>query len=418
MSIGYACLVYGISGFKLKSCRLSNSNKKNLIEITKHNLDALFNIIEYNSLNKIKLFRISSDIIPLASHPEVNFNWKDLFSTELKNLGEVIISSGIRVSMHPGQYTVINSNRPEVIDKSILDLNYHCEFLDSLELDSTHKVVLHIGGVYGDKTSAIERFKSSYMSLSSNLKSRLIIENDEKSYNISDLLSIGKSLGIPVVFDNLHHSINSPDEQKSEFEWIYEAGLTWKSQDGPQKIHYSQQRPGGKPGSHSQSIDISNFLDFYSSLRESLPDIMLEVKDKNISAIKCSNCVSYLDIHILQLEWARYKYLVLYHSHLSYLAIRAMFRENRVSAIDVYSEIDSALREEPTLGSMVNTFTHVWGYFKDICSEKERDTFKSSLESFEAGSLDPSKFKKFLFKLSKKYDVKYLLESYFFYDVL
>lgn len=418
MSIGYACLVYGVYGFKLKSCRLSNSDEKNLIEITNHNLEVLSKMLIYSVSNGIRLFRISSDIIPLASHPEVDFNWRGIFSAELEALGDLIKSHGIRVSMHPGQYTVINSNKPEVIDKSILDLNYHCEFLDSLGLDSTHKIVLHIGGVYGDKVSAVERFKSSYICLKSNVKSRLIIENDEKSYNISDVLSIGKELGMPVVLDNLHHSINSPAEQKSEFEWIYEAGLTWKSGDGPQKIHYSQQRSDGKPGSHSQSIDISSFLDFYSSLREPLPDIMLEVKDKNISAIKCSNCVSGLDIHMLQSEWARYKYLVLYHSHRGYLSVRAMFRECRVSAIDMYSEIDSSLSEEPTIGSMANAFSHVWGYFKDICSEKERDSFKSNLESFEAGSLDPSKFKKFLFKLSKKYNSEYLLESYFFHDVL
>lgn len=418
MNIGYACLVYGVSGFKLKSCRLSNSDEKNLIEITNHNLEVLSKMLIYNASNSIKLFRISSDIIPLASHPEVDFNWRDIFSAELKSLGELIVSSGIRVSMHPGQYTVINSNSPEVISKSVLDLNYHCEFLDSLGLNSTHKMVLHIGGVYGDKTSAIERFKSSYTSLSSNVKSRLIIENDERSYSISDVLSIGKELGIPVVFDNLHHRLNPPEEDKSEDEWIYEAGLTWKSEDGPQKIHYSQQKVGGKPGSHSQSIAVSEFLDFYSSLREPVPDIMLEVKDKNISAIKCSSCVSKPNMHMLQSEWARYKYLVLYHSHNRYLSIRAMFRECSVSALAMYREIDSALCEEPVLGSMVNAFSHVWGYFKDICSEKERDTFKNNLESFEAGSLDPSKFKKFLFKLSKKYNSEYLLESYFFYDVL
>jgi len=94
----------------------------------------------------------------------------------------------IRGSMHPGQYTVLNSPNEEVVEKSIMDLEYHCKFLDSLGVDYSNKIILHVGGVYGDKISAMERFKHNFNRLSNSLKKRLVIENDDKSYTIEDVL--------------------------------------------------------------------------------------------------------------------------------------------------------------------------------------------------------------------------------------
>lgn len=418
MAIGYACLIYGNPKFKLKSCTLKTADSDKLFNLIDENLDTLSRMIDYNISNKIRLFRISSDIVPFASHPVNTLDWTELFEEKLSSLGEKIRRHKIRVSMHPGQYTVLNSPRSDVVQNAVLDLEYHCKFLDSLNLDCSHKIVLHIGGVYGDKGSAIDRFKTSYSTLSQNIKSRLIIENDEKSYSISDVMSIGRSLCIPVVFDNLHHSINSPDSSKSEAEWISEAQSTWSISDGNQKIHYSQQKRDGKLGSHSKSIDIDAFLDFYSLLQNPKPDIMLEVKDKNISAIKCINCVSKRDLGLLQREWARYKYLTLYHSHSSYLHIRSMFgSEDDVSAISFYRKVEESLSQTPSVGSMTNAFSHIWGYFKDVCTEKELSSFKSSLLSFESGEITPLKFKRFLYRLSEKYGIDYLLDSYFFSDI-
>jgi len=99
-------------------------------------------------------------------------------------------------------------------------------------------------------------------------------------------------LNAPVIFDNLHHLINPCDKQKSDFFWINHCKTTWKKKDGYQKIHYSQQNPIKKLGSHSESIRINDFMDFYERLERKDLDIMLEVKDKNLSAIKCINCTS------------------------------------------------------------------------------------------------------------------------------
>lgn len=285
MNIGYACLTLGVSNTNFKTCTLKNASVERLMEIIDFNLDSLDKLIDYNIENDIKLFRISSDIIPFASSPVNRIEWWRVFSEKFKNLGKKIASSHMRVSMHPGQYTVLNSLTEDVVKRAVDDLIYHNRFLDSLNTDGKNKIILHIGGVYGDKKSAVERFKNNYKKLPDDIKSRLVIENDDKSYSISEVLEIGRALNIPVVYDNLHNEVLPSDPSKSDLYWIDRARNTWKTEDGTQKIHYSQQNQEKRRGSHSETIDLKLFKKFFEALEYDL-DIMLEVKDKNLSAIK------------------------------------------------------------------------------------------------------------------------------------
>lgn len=291
MSIGYACHVIGVPNTNMRRCLLKNASESKLLEITSYNLSSFENIIEYNIQNHINLFRISSDLIPFGSSEINNLPWWSIFEDTLSRIGDKIQKSNIRVSMHPGQYTVLNSPNNDVVTKCIADLNYHAKVLDSLGTGTKSKIVLHIGGIYNNKNQAITRFLVNYQMLDDAVKSRLVIENDDKSYNISDVLDIGDCLNIPVIFDNLHHKINGNDKQVSEFYWVDKCKQTWKDKDGNQKIHYSQQNPLKNPGSHSESIEINEFLQFYEKVDRKDIDIMLEVKDKNLSAVKC---ISYL----------------------------------------------------------------------------------------------------------------------------
>lgn len=292
MNIGYACLTVGVPYTDQKSCMLKNASRVKLLELMSHNLNSLENIIDYNIKNNIGLFRISSGIIPFGSSPVNNLNWWNLFDSQLSKIGQKIKTSGMRVSMHPGQFTVLNSPKQEVVKKAIADLRYHIQVLDSLSVGETHKIVLHIGGVYNEKSQSIKRFIKNYMNLDDSIKRRLVIENDDKSYNVSDTLEISSIINVPVVFDNLHNQVNPCDKNMSDYYWINECKKTWKEKDGRQKIHYSQQDPLKKPGSHSQSIMISKFMSFYDKLDRDI-DIMLEVKDKNLSAVKCIKRIAY-----------------------------------------------------------------------------------------------------------------------------
>lgn len=416
MSIGYACLTLGVPNTSQKSCRLKNANEFTLSEIILNNLSSLENIIDYNIKNKIMLFRISSDLIPFGSSPANSHPWWNTFASEFLRIGEKIKKNGMRVSMHPGQYTVLNSPNEEVVNRAIEDLNYHDKVLNALGLGPEHKIVLHIGGVYNDKKEAISRFRTNYYRLERTVKQRLVLENDDKSYDISQVLEIGITLGAPVIFDNLHNAINPCDKEENDFYWINQCKKTWMEKDGHQKIHYSQQNPVKKRGSHSESIRINEFMSFYENVKRDDLDIMLEVKDKNLSAVKCINCTSTdRNIKALELEWSRYKYSVLENSPADYLEIRKLLQnKSEYPTITFYNLLEDAMERESTMGTSINAIHHVWGYFKNTTTEKEKDSFWKNVAAYENQKTSIKTIKNILWKMVIKYNVTYLLDSYYF----
>lgn len=419
MAIGYACINVGINTIdSYKSITVKNFNQEKMFEVIKHNLKVLKDTLEYNNKNNIKLFRISSNIIPLATHEINTFNWQDEFKSELETIGKYIKENNIRVSMHPGQYTVLNSISEQVVLKAVEDLEYHCSFLDCLGVDKTNKIVLHIGGVYDNKSKSIERFISNYKKLSEAVKDRLVIENDEKSYNIKDVYEIGEKTDIPVIFDNLHHEINT-DSTYTELEWIKKCITTWRKEDGKAKIHYSNQDYEKKRGSHSKYIYIKEFMQFYNKLESLELDIMLEVKDKNLSALKCIHCTTHANVKTLENVWAKYKYIILERNHNVYLEIRKYLKNREeANAFELYTLIEKSLSTANSDGGYRNGFDHVWGYFKKVCTVNEKELYKKKLSDFNEGKIKASNMKKFLYKMTIKYNSKYLIESYYFYDII
>ena len=414
MRIGYACLTRGIPYTDIKRTVQKNATEARLRELISHNLASLDRMLDYNRDSGIHMLRISSDIIPFGSSPVNTLQWEEEFEEKLAALGRKLKAYDIRVSMHPGQYTVLNSPRIEVVDRAILDLEYHVRFLGALGTDATNKIILHVGGVYGDKQSAMDVFSENWKKLQDSIKSRLVIENDDRSYTIEDVLELGTKNGIPVVFDNLHHQVNGNGE--SDLSWIEEASKTWKQKDGVQKIHYSQQDGNKNPGAHSGTIDVAEFLKYIEENSGIDFDIMLEVKDKNLSAAKAINALDTKNIIQLEKEWSRYKYNVLESSPRIYQEIRELLK-NKPSypLIEFYKLIDQALETAPTLGTSINALEHVWGYFKDIADDKERTWYAKTIDSASNDILSLSAAKKKLWSMVDKYDEKYLKNSYYFH---
>lgn len=144
---------------------------------------------------------------------------------------------------------------------------------------------------------------------------------------------------------------------------------------------------------------------------------MLEVKDKNLSAIKCINCVS-LDkkIKSLELEWSKYKYNILEYSQENYNEIqKLLIDKDSYPVIEFYKLIEEALNKTESIGSAINAAHHVWGYFKSKAGETEKDKFLKLIELYERGEKTKDSLKNYLFKLALKYNEPYLLKSYYFY---
>lgn len=286
--IGYACVNTSINVSTNRTCRLDNCNDSRLRELIKSNLAGMKVIIEWNIKKGIRLYRISSVVIPYASHDINKIAWWDEYKGEIVSIGEIIKNSGIRVSMHPGQYVNINSPNAEVVNFSIKELEYHAKFMDILGVDNTHKMIIHIGGSYGDKNVSMKRFIDVYNKLSENIKSRLIIENDDKIYNVWDLLYVSSKTGIPVVFDVLHHQVNHGGQEidKDIISILEQCFSTWSLGAGVPKIHFSTQRPDARYGVHADAVDINLLMEIYCEFINHDFDIMLETKDKEISVLR------------------------------------------------------------------------------------------------------------------------------------
>lgn len=417
VAIGYACISLGLSKSSMRGCKLQNASLERLNEIIGSNLQTLSRIMDYNISRGISLFRISSDIIPFGSHPDVQHTWWIDHADTLGKLGEKIKHQGMRVSMHPGQYTVLNAQNPDIAERAVADLEYHARFLDCLDLDTRHKIIIHLGGVYGDPESSLRRFRSNYKRLSGQIKQRLVLENDEK-YHIGQVLLLAEDLKIPTVFDVFHHQCHPAPGNTEVCEWLERCDTTWQPADGVQKIHYSQQAEGLRTGAHAFSIQLQAFLDFYDNLPVRPLDIMLECKDKDISAIKCQLATNAnAERRLIEEEWARYKYLVMEHSCQQYQAISKLSASSELTARTFYLMVEESLSATPAKEQVLNAAQHVWGYYNKLVTEREKAIWQEKFGQFQRGQIERTRLKEFLYRLAQKYFINSLLESYYFLNL-
>jgi UV DNA damage endonuclease len=290
MKIGYPCVNLSVGCSSSRTFRLASYSTARLKETIALNLDCLNQILRFNVENGILFFRVSSDLVPFASHPVCKFRWQDWFKDEFGMLGKFIRQNHIRISMHPDQFVLLNSPRQEVVRNSIRELEYHARLLDLMELDEAAKIQIHIGGRYDDKSVSMERFVKTWLRLDPSIRNRLVIENDDRLYSLADCIKVHKETGIPVLFDAFHHSLQNNRESISQA--LAMSAGTWKKRDGLPMVDYSRQKPRGRPGAHAESVDPRLFKKF---LAQTMPfdfDLMLEIKDKEKSALKAIKVAS------------------------------------------------------------------------------------------------------------------------------
>jgi UV DNA damage endonuclease len=186
--------------------------------------------------------------------------------------------------MHPGQYTVLNSPDISVIERSKKELLYHRQVLDALGIDTSAKIQIHIGGVYGNKPASMARFIDVYGSLDQAIRRRLVIENDDLRYTLHDCMKVYERTGIPVLFDTFHHELNSSGENIGNAFSAFTR--TWNQEDGIPMVDYSNRDESGVRIKHAESIDIDHFKRLLVQTGRFDFDLMLEIKDKERSALK------------------------------------------------------------------------------------------------------------------------------------
>src|SRR6188508_709005 len=246
LRLGYACVNTQLPS-SARTVRLANATPERLRELAAANLDALEAILGWNEEHGIQVFRLTSNLIPLASHPVNTLAWWDEFADRFAELATVLRRLDARVSTHPGQYTVLSSSKPEVVEASLQELEYHDRLLAALGLDRSHKIVLHVGSGASEPTAARTRFAAAFERLGAGARQRLVVENDER-WPLAEVLELSRMLDLPVVFDAFHHRLAPSLPELDVRGTVLAAAGTWRAGDGRQEVHFSTQEPGRRPG--------------------------------------------------------------------------------------------------------------------------------------------------------------------------
>ncbi|KAH9848153.1 UV-endonuclease UvdE-domain-containing protein [Lenzites betulinus] len=285
--LGYACLNTVLRAMKPEPIFCSRTLRIDTIlkpefgmdyckGLGRKNAEDLAKLIQWNEENNIKFLRISSELFPFASHDKYGYTL-EYAEKELKAAGDLAKRYGHRLTTHPGQFTQLGSPRNVVVDAAIRDLDYHCQMFRHMGLDQDSVMIIHMGGMFGDKTATIERFKEVYQTrLTDDMKARLVLENDEMCYNADDLLPVCEELDIPIVFD-YHHNWIYPSELPIP-ELISRINKIWQRKGIKPKQHLSSPCPGAE-----SVMEKRKHADRCPELPAELPDdmdLMIEAKDK------------------------------------------------------------------------------------------------------------------------------------------
>ena len=263
-----------------------SERKEKLLEVTASNLKNAGRMLHYNIGQQIELYRFSSALVPLATHPEVRWDFLTPFRDQWRELGNLIKQHQLRVSFHPNQFTLFTSPREEVTKNAVIDMEYHYQMLEAMGVEKESLINIHIGGAYGDKENTLKRFRENLKSLPPEIKEITTLENDDKTYTADETLKMCQLEGIPLLFDYHHHMANTGEAALEEL--LPDIFKTWETRKLIPKVHVSSPKSASAFRSHSDSVDpefISPLLKNLRSLGQDV-DFMIEAKKKDQAMLK------------------------------------------------------------------------------------------------------------------------------------
>ena len=297
--LGYACISNVINVTSSCTTTLTYYNKLDSIQqkekldnIINKNLDNLLELIKYNIKNNLHVFRITAKLIPLMDIVDIDLSvYKDKFLS----IGKLIKDNDIRVSTHIDEYCVLNSVNKSVVLNSIKILNNLKTVMDMFKVD--YDIIMHIGSKQDGINKSIKRFIENFNLLNDDVKSKIILENDDKSFNVYQTLKLCETIGVPMCLDIHHHYVNKCTKSIE-----YYLDRIYKTYKGRlPKMHYSTPKSKKEKRSHSEYINTNEFVNFLELLKKynKDTDIMLEAKGKDLALIKL----------VMELKYKNYKFI-------------------------------------------------------------------------------------------------------------
>lgn len=291
MRLGYACIALSVPSCSTAKtvplrtlAKLEDSRARHglLERVARQNLENTLRLLWFNRGHHIRFYRFSSQLVPMATHEvAAGWDWEESLGELLGRIGTVVKENGFRVGSHPGQHTVVNAPNEDVFRIALWDLGYHEALLTRMGLDNGAKMVVHVGGGYGDPGKGLERFAANFDRLPAEVQRRLVVENDDRIYGAADVLALCRRIGLPMVFDAHHHRcVNRGEPIRDILPAVFE---TWKGQPVPPKVHFSSPKSPNEFRMHADNIDPDEFRAFLDETAELKTDfdVMLEAKNKD-----------------------------------------------------------------------------------------------------------------------------------------
>jgi UV DNA damage endonuclease len=294
LNLGYACINMNLSEKGISTNRgmikktFLTKGKDYAADLALKNLEDLKTIIKWNSENGIFIYRMSSCLFPWMSE----YDFKDLYNYDAilkscKEIGKLASDHGQRLSFHPGHFDILATSNPDVLRRTVLDLNQHAQIMDMMELreDGYNTINIHVGGAYGDKASALKRFCENFGLLQLSARKRLTVENDDKAsmYSVNDLYNgVYKEIKIPIIFDFHHHRMC--DGGLTERAALQLAASTWPSGIRP-LTHYSSSKKLNEDSSVNHQAHAEYLYEQINTYGLDI-DIELEAKAKELALVK------------------------------------------------------------------------------------------------------------------------------------
>ena len=251
-------------------------------------------ILERLEAIDVRMYRMATALAPYAGHADLpRFHGQvGECAAELAEVGARAAELGIRLSSHPGQYTVLNSENPAVVEAALRDLELQADLFRGLGLGPESVVVVHVGGAAGGNAAALERFCRGWERLSPSARERVVVENDDRSFGLLDVLALHRRLGVRVVWDALHHLCHDPEGIPLR-EALELALDTWPAGVRP-KIHFSSPRLDAgerlpQLRAHADLVDPVSFESFMTYVAGPVGrdfDVMIEAKAKDLALLR------------------------------------------------------------------------------------------------------------------------------------
>lgn len=283
LQLGYVanCLTLGLGASH--TCRVANATPARLEEIVALNLQELEQILLFNASRGIRVFRIGSSLVPLASHPVNQTQWWRTFARDFEQVGRIAQRSGQRLSMHPSPAGAsLASARESVRTASIAELRYSTRVLDLLGQGPDARVVTHVGGAAPDRETALAAAHRFLEAMPDDARRRLVVEHDDRVWSAREVLPLAREHGLPFLADTLHNAVLPSTPKLSTRELLRAAVKTWQALGLRPKHHLASQKTDGRPGAHAERILPADWRRLAAAAEHSA-DVMLEAKDKDLA---------------------------------------------------------------------------------------------------------------------------------------